>query len=191
MSNLINVLPGSSTTPEFLSLVIYKREGNRYACEKTTKVTPWNTIGYVPGISIISGGCRGFLGTILLIGHLAAFIFDKKERAFHMQQVKFCAKHVVRGALEMSVVANSLGLAVNFSLFFYDLIRGPKLNELNKEFDAHQNNSKSAAYENHAILFYDREEYHKMPVAEFEAKAQRLGMSPDRSELMRMFRKVQ
>lgn len=75
-----------------------------------------NKLGYITGISTVSGLVRAALGLIHTIAHLACAIFSKK-REDHLQQADIGFKNVVRGLVEATPVIG------NISILIVDLYR--------------------------------------------------------------------
>jgi hypothetical protein len=89
------ILPGSINCPAIATLVPYEE------FDVDTQVCTWHKLGYIPGVSTITGCARALLGIIHSIIHLASAIFDSKNRNHHLLASKIGGYNIVRGIVEM------------------------------------------------------------------------------------------
>lgn len=72
------------------------------------KVIIINVLGYIPGISTVTGAYRFLVGLAYLVKSAVCAIFDAANRAQHIEGMKIAAANIGRGFLEMIPVVGNL-----------------------------------------------------------------------------------
>src|ERR1700722_1949448 len=90
-----NLLSGSAQRPDIITLVECTSSGTA----TRSGVCILNKLGYIPGVSTITGLGRSLLGIVHTIAHLACAIFSK-NRWGHLQEAGIGFKNIVRGVIE-------------------------------------------------------------------------------------------
>ncbi len=67
-----------------------------------------NILGYIPGVSTLTGAYRALLGLAYLVVSAVKYIFDKIHRHHHLESMKIGATNLGRGLIEMVPVAGNL-----------------------------------------------------------------------------------
>lgn len=161
-----NILSGSADRPDMYtiatkkltsqstSLVFISENSNRLGSTLCT----FNKLGYIPGISTVTGCGRALLGIVHSIVHLASAVFDSKNRAKHLEEAKLGGKNIARGLIEMIPVIGNITMCV------VDWRRTIKFEKQAEEV-MKQNPGK---YNHHTMLFIYGKEIAKRPNAEVD-----------------------
>lgn len=99
-----DLLPGSTARPDIINTVSCTITLGMYEDPETdcsTTRSLWNTLGYIPVVSTLTGCCRALLGIIHSIGHLASAIFSAVNRSSHLQEAKLGSMNFGRGLIEI------------------------------------------------------------------------------------------
>src|ERR1700722_18020208 len=90
-----NLLPGSVQRPDIMTFVAC----TSLRTDISSGVCTLNKLGYIPGVSTITGLGRSLLGIVHTIAHLACAIFSKNQ-SDHLQEAGLGLKNIVRGVIE-------------------------------------------------------------------------------------------
>ncbi len=86
--------------PDMVSIMDYRR-GTHTVC--------WlNLLGYIPGVSTVTGTYRTLVALAFLVKSVAFAIFDAANRVQHLEGIKIAAANIGRGLLEMIPVIGNL-----------------------------------------------------------------------------------
>lgn len=159
-----NILSGSQNRPDTYTISI--KEGNGFRSSSTLSSTncTLNKIGYIPGVSTITGCGRALLGIVHSIVHLASAIFDSKNRSKHLEEAKLGGKNIGRGLVEMIPVIGNITMSV------VDVIRMNKFGKQAEEVMRKNPNE----YKNQVTLFAYGKEIAKRTVDEVNAELAKL-----------------
>ncbi len=140
-----------------------------------------NNLGYIPGVSTITGCGRALLGIVHSIVHLATAIFDSKNRAKHLEEAKLGGKNIARGLVEMIPVIG------NITMFVVDLKR---TNKFEKQAEEVMNKNPNE-YNNHITLFIYGNEIAKRPTNDVNKELAELAKTkkPSQSDLINIIQK--
>lgn len=119
-----NVLSGSFHRPDIYTL--WEPQANQEFGD--TQPSKLNLLGYIPGVSTVSGSIRTLLGIIHTIVHLVAAIFNAKNRAYHLKEAGLGVRNIIRGLVEIIPIAG------NITCLTYDGIRMKRQAEAVKKF---------------------------------------------------------
>lgn len=102
------ILCGTELRPDIYTLIDPTSENST----GETQVSRKNALGYLPGVSTITGLGKILLGIIHAIVHLVCAIFDKKNRSKHLAEAKLGSVNILRGLGELAPVAGNIGVAI-------------------------------------------------------------------------------
>ena len=130
---MMRILPGSIERPDIITFTMLKELGpnaprpvwgdnnkmtnldDLYPCDAWSHTCKLNKLGYIPGVSTITGLGRSLLGIVHTIVHLAASVFSEKKGE-HLQEAGLGLKNIARGCVEVVPVAGNLIMYVIDSL---------------------------------------------------------------------------
>lgn len=102
--------------PEGIKMVnvrgVIKLKYKSYNTTAYTHTYILNALGRLPVVSTFTGCFRAFLGLIHSIVHLVSAIFDAKNRALHLKEVKLGGKNIGRGLIEMLPIIGNITMLV-------------------------------------------------------------------------------
>lgn len=81
----------------------------RKGTHRGTHTVCWlNLLGYIPGVSTVTGAYRTLVALVFLVKSAACAIFDTANRVQHLEGIKIAAANIGRGLLEMIPVIGNL-----------------------------------------------------------------------------------
>lgn len=101
-------------TPDIQSNVEVTAQGNRLIrASANHSVCPLNIMGFIPGVSTLSGTYRTLVGLAYLIKCVACNIFDKANRTQHQEGIKIAAANIRRGLLEIIPIVGNIIVGIS------------------------------------------------------------------------------
>jgi hypothetical protein len=153
------ILTGSQIRPDIYTIATNEGEDGYYKRELVTTLSTMNKVGYIPGVSTITGCGRALLGLVHSIVHLVSALFDSKNRSQHLEEAKLGRKNIARGLVEMiPVIGNITMLVVDTKRMIEFTAKAIKIMESNPR-----------KYNNHITLFAYGKELGKKTTAEYDA----------------------
>lgn len=155
-----NLLSGSPLRPDILTVI--EVQNSNFVSDKKSSTymfsytfSPFDKLGCIPLVSTVSGLGRVLLGVVHAITHLACAIFDKINREYHFNEVRFGLKNVSQGLVEMfPIVGNVISMK--------------RYAEKEKHFEKiARQNIHSPANDNLATVFINGKEITKKPIGAY------------------------
>ena len=175
-----NILSGSLHRPDMYTICQKKTETGlvgpvQYYNTETVNSTP-NKLGFVPILSTPTGLSRSVLGVIHTVVHIAAAIFNAKNRRHHLAEAHIGALNAARGLVEaVPILGNALVITMDYK-------RAKRFRlEAEKEMSKPEN-------ENSVALFAYGKMLGKLSLADYEAKVKTLPKKPSQSAIINLLK---
>jgi hypothetical protein len=176
-----DILTGSIERPDLITFVYTEVDKNitKYSLDISSSINKLNKLGYIPGVSTITGLVRSLLGVVHTIIHLACSILSA-NRGWHLKEAKLGARNIGRGVFE------TIPIIGNITMFIRDSARMSECERIAKK----QVEKNVRMYDRYVATFFNGQEIAKCLVEKLNEERRKLANPPSLTECARIIRRI-